>query len=500
MTKKNLLIGSTIFVAGAITMIYEIAGSRVLGPYLGTSVFVWTSLIGIIMGSLSLGYWAGGRLSVKKAEYNWLAVILSMAAIFVISTAVANSYILERLAKYLPGLRLRSVGASVLLFAPASVFLGMILPYAIRVLIDDIRKSGSIVGNLYALSTAGSIAGTFAAGFFLIPAIGFLNVIFSLTIILLVFALLFLLVGKTYKSAWLPIIVLFAALFLWIKFDSRNLHYIDADTAYNRVLIYNSTDKATGRPVKILKVNNETSSAMFTDNDDGLVFEVLKYYHLVGHFVPDFQKCLMIGGSGYAFPKDYLKKYPGAKIDVVEIDPGLTALAKTYFDLKDNPNLRVYHEDGRTFLNRNTNKYDAVFMDAYKSILTIPFQLTTHEAVKEIYNALNENGAVFANIISALEDGKDEFLLAEIATYRSVFPHVIIFAVQYPHPDEKQKTYFQNIMLVGLKSDKIPDFQSDDSTLQAYLTHRIDISVPENIKVLTDEYAPVEYLSSKNIQ
>ncbi len=493
-------VGITIFLTGAVTMAYEIAGSRVLGPYLGTSVFVWTSLIGIIMGSLSLGYWAGGRLSVSKAEYKWLAIILAAGALFVIITALANGYILERLPKYFPGLRLRTFVAALLLFAPASIFLGMILPYAVKIMISELQKSGSVVGNLYALSTAGSIAGTFAAGFYLIPQFGFLNVLFSLSVLLLLLAMVFIILAKTMKLMAIPVLLMFLSLYFWIQINNRALHYLDVDTAYNRVLIYNTTDKATGRPVKILKVNNETSSAMFTDTDSGLVFDVLKYYHLVEHFVPHFKKCLMIGGSGYAFPKDYLKKYPQAEIDVVEIDPGLTALAKEEFNLPDDPRLKVIHEDGRTFLNRNKAKYDAVFMDAYKSILTIPFQLTTREAVLDIYQSLNENGAVFANIISALDEGRDEFLQAETATYRSVFPHVMLFAVQYPDPDEKQKSYFQNIMLVGLKSSKQPELNNRDSVLNSYLHHQIKINIDSDIPILTDEFAPVEYLSSKNIE
>ncbi|MCB0804468.1 MAG: fused MFS/spermidine synthase [Bacteroidales bacterium] len=500
MRNRNLLISLIIFFSGALIMVYEIAGSRVLGPYLGTSVFVWTALIGIIMGSLSIGYWLGGKLSVKTDGLKGLAIILSLAALFITITAIANNYILIRLAKYVPLIRLRTIVASIILFAPASIFLGMVLPFSIRIIIEKIKNAGSRTGNLYALSTTGSIAGTFAAGFFLLPDFGFLNVIFGIAILLLLLSsiLIWMIANKT--LILVPGFVLLTTGFFWFKAYSESPGYIDTDTEYNRVLIYETTDKATGRPVKILKVNDETSSAMFTDNDDGLAFEVLKYYHLVRHFVPGFEHCLMIGGSGYAFPKDYLKKYPDATLDVVEIDPGLTALAKKHFNLPDDPDLNIIHADGRIFLNKNEQRYDAVFMDAYKSILTIPFQLTTKEAVQKIYNSLNEGGAVFANVISALEPAKSEFLVAELATYKSVFPQVLTFAVQYPNPTPEQKSYFQNIMIVGIKSQMVPSFVSQDSVLNSFLAHKVGITIPENTEILTDEYAPVEFLSGKNLK
>jgi len=250
----------------------------------------------------------------------------------------------------------------------------------------------------------------------------------------------------------------------------------------------------------MLKVNDEKSSAMFTDNDDGLAFEVLKYYKLIEHFNPGFKNSLMIGGSGYAFPKYYLRNYPDAKIDVVEIDPGLTELAKLHFNLTDDPRLSVFHEDGRTFLNRCDKKYDAVLMDAYKSMITIPYQLTTKEAVQKIYDVLTENGAVYANIISSLNPDNNFFLRSELATYKSIFPQVYLFAVQYPNPTEEEKDYFQNFMLVGLKSTVTPEFNSNNEELNKYLNHLFKDNLPSDCEVLTDEYAPVEFFAAKGLK
>ncbi len=231
----------------------------------------------------------------------------------------------------------------------------MVLPFGVKLKINSLSTSGTLVGNLYALSTIGSIMGTFLAGFLLVPVFGYKNVLYGISLILLIISLIICVSERKLIPGGVTILVSSLVIVLWIKVYMTDTEFIDVDTQYNRVLIYNTTDNTTGRPVKMLNVNDERSSAMFTDSDDELVFEVLKYYRLVEYFNPNFQSSLMIGGSGYAFPKDYLTKFPEATIDVVEIDPGLTSLAKEHFNLVESPRLRIFHEDGRTYLNKLQN-------------------------------------------------------------------------------------------------------------------------------------------------
>jgi spermidine synthase len=115
----------------------------------------------------------------------------------------------------------------------------------------------------------------------------------------------------------------------------------------------------------------------------------------------------MIGGAGYSFPKDYLAKYPDKNIDVVEIDPSVTEIAKEYFSLDtSDPHLHIFHADARVFLNQNTKKYDAIFGDAFTSWYSIPYQLTTREAIQAHYDTLTESGVLILNVISAIEGKK----------------------------------------------------------------------------------------------
>lgn len=201
----------------------------------------------------------------------------------------------------------------------------------------------------------------------------------------------------------------------------------------------------------------------------------------------------MFGGAGYSFPKDYLAKYPKAKLDVVEIDPGVTELAKKYFALEDHPNLTIYHEDGRVFLNQNTKKYDAIFGDAFSSWYLVPYQLTTREAVQKEYDSLTESGVVILNIISSLEGEMSDFLRAEYRTYKEVFPQVYILPVGHPHNASR----IQNITLVALKSSIPPLWTSKDPEINEYLSHRWEKAILVDLPVLTDDYAPVDHYIGK---
>ncbi len=254
------------------------------------------------------------------------------------------------------------------------------------------------------------------------------------------------------------------------------------------VLVSPSIDQSTGRPIRTLYTDPfGIQSAIFADKDDDLVFRYSKYFRLAPHFNPSLNKALMIGGGAYTFPRDFLKKNPNSTIDVVEIDPEFTKISKQFFNLEEDPRMNIIHEDGRTFLNRNTSKYDVVYIDTFKSI-TPPFQLTTKEAVGELYESLNENGLVMINLISSIDGPNGSFLKALNSTYKAVFKQVYIF----PNVSKKEDLT-QNIVMVALKSDKTPEFKSSDRQQDLYLSHLYEGEVGEGL-LLTDEYAPVENL------
>ena len=171
-------------------MVIELTGSRVLAPYLGTSLVVWTSLIGIILASLSIGYWWGGRLADRRPEARLLGGIILTSAFATAFVVLIKTFVLGLLQSQIDGLHTAAMSATLLLFAPPSILIGMVSPFAVRLKIEDTQTSGQTAGKLYAISTIGSISGTFLAGFVLIPGLGSTNILLLMAAVLALASLL----------------------------------------------------------------------------------------------------------------------------------------------------------------------------------------------------------------------------------------------------------------------------------------------------------------------
>jgi spermidine synthase len=484
-----------VFVCGAVVMIYEIVGSRIVSPFIGTSTYVWTSLIGVILASLSLGYWLGGRFADKHPDLKILAGVIFAAGGLISLTVLIQELVLVAVASAPTGLEIKSILASILLFGPASVALGFVTPYAVKLRMLSLDDSGKTVGRLYALSTVGSIAGTFAAGFLLIPFVGSVRTLYLIAGVLIALSLV--LAPLAFTKANFSVLILFvlsiagsesSAYFAW-----RSSELLDIDTEYSRIQVFRTTDTATGRPMRVMATDpHYIQSAAYLDGDD-LALKYAPFYHLIRHFSPGIGTTMMIGGAGYAFPRDYLKTYPDATIDVVEIDPKMTEIAREHFGLRDDPRLAIHHADGRVFLNQTEDaKYDAVLVDAFGFLFTIPYHLTTLEAVRHISRVLDDDGVVIVNVGGSIRGRTSSFFQAELATYRAVFPHVFVFKVNPDHADDRT----QNLMIVACKSvcDRTPD--RTDAEVSRMLTHRYTADFPVQVPVLTDDLAPVEYYNS----
>lgn len=486
---------AVVLICGAVVMIYEITGSRVLAPFIGTSTYIWTSLIGVILGALSVGYWIGGRMADRLPKKSVLASAILLAAGLIAVTTLVKDLFLTAVAAFPAGLEIKAVVAAIVLFAPASVALGFVTPYAVKLRMDSLGEAGRTVGRLYALSTIGSIIGTFAAGFLLLPFLGTNRTLYLITAALFLVTFLLIPFRPERKIITVLIVLVFAIvaneLTSYAMF--RSIGFEDIDTEYSRVRVFRSTDPTTQRPIEALTFDpHSTQSAMFIDGDE-LVFEYTKFYHLIRVLKPDFQRSLMIGGAGYSFPKEYLASYPNASLDVVEIDPALTDIARSRFRLQDNDRLRIFHEDGRVFLNRTDDgSYDVVMMDAFGSLFSVPYQLTTTEAVSQIHRVLDDSGVVVFNIGSAIKGDASLFLQAELATYRGVFPNVYVFKVKPERTDDE----LQNLIVVACKSECLPATSNGDKSIDSILARRYTADIPITADAFTDDLAPVDRFMS----
>lgn len=492
---SRLTIGTAVFACGAFVMCFEIIASRILAPYIGTSTYIWTSLIGVILASLSLGYHLGGRLADRRPDVRVLAALIFGSGILVAVTELIKEVVLSFISSAPIGIELRAVTASILLFAPASVCLGCVTPYAVKLRVTALSDTGKTVGGLYALSTVGSIVGTFTAGFFLVPFVGSTRTLYLISGGLVAISAMLAALRPTTQT--IAGIIVLALSVIWNEAGiysmsvQNDLH--DVDTEYSRVRVFKTAHPRSGRPIEALATDPYSiQSAMLLDSDEP-AFEYSRYYHLARHFIPDFQSVLMIGGAGYSVPKELLRTYPSIRLDVVEIDPQMTALARKYFRLNDDRRMNVFHEDGRTFLNNyRGQKYDVIMMDAFSSLFAVPYHLTTVECVQEISRNLKDDGVVIFNLGSSISGPASNFLQAELATYQKVFDRVWVFKVYQDLADDR----LQNLIIVASKKGRDPSSFSSDPEIARLLSHRYTNPIELTKPILTDDLAPVEYYNS----
>lgn len=477
-------------------MILELLGSRILSPYMGTSTVIWTSLIGIILGSLSLGYWWGGRWSDKNPSPKILSAVIFASACLILLISFTNDLILQLIALRVPDLRVSTVLAAIVLFVAPSVLLGMVSPFAVRIQMESVTGSGKLVGRLYALSTVGSIVGTFLAGFWLIPNFGIKQILIILALLLTAASILTVAGAKwVRKSAVIAVMI-----GLSLTLDSAKYIYgdnliRDISSDYSRIWVFDIPTETPDSAIRFMQIGNENSGAVFLNRKD-LVNQYMKFYRLSEHFKTGPKQTLMIGGGAYVYPMDFLDRNSDSTMDVVEIDPTVTRMALEYFGLTENEHLNIYHEDGRIFLNRNQTKYDIVFIDAFKSAYSVPHHLTTVESMLRVDAALKDDGIVMMNIIGAIEGPKSELFRSIYKTAGSVFAQLRVFLVK----DAADPYTTQNILLVGFKQKNSHKLYSKNTEMNVYLRNLWyqDIRTDDAL-LLTDDYAPAENMAQKSL-
>jgi spermidine synthase len=465
-------------------MANELCASRLVAPYFGTSSFVWTNIIGVIMIALSTGYFVGGKLADRKPELGILLKLL-MAACgflsllpFVVYPVVQGlSSIVESLNSSFSFIFFGSLMTIALLFSPPIVILGMTSPFLIRI-VAQADHVGVSAGRIFGISTIGSVVGTFLPVLVLIPAIGTGKTIMLFSSALFVVAAL----GFRGKAR----VLLSAAAILPFLFpvpDARrtsgkvyatesSYQYIEVfDIGSYRYLVYNN---AAGFQTVANKRHPLTGLNYYYD-----------YYSLLPFmFEGPPKNALIIGLGGGIIANQFRYFHPKIAVDGVEIDPKVIAVARKYFALRSD--IGVFNQDGRIFVTLNRKKYDIIIIDAYTQQVYIPFHLTTEEFFTKLKERLSERGIVAMNVSAP---GEHSPLLQSIMnTLRLVFGHVYLF--QVPMSTD-------NVVLV---SDRSIDFgllqRASGTELQgiAKLSRSLfrESNTKSNYEPLTDDRAPIE--------
>lgn len=492
-----------VFCSGALIMILEMTASRVLAPYLGTSIIVWTSLIGVVLAFLALGAFAGGRLADKHLSPKILSLILTAAALSTICTALLHTLVSSFTSQSIPNLHLATVVTATILLAVPGFFFGMVAPYVIRLSLVNIATSGALIGRLYALSTAGSIIGTFLGGFVLISFFGSTQILYGIALAMFLLSILI-----YSKKSLLKLVIVIP----FVSFMLVSEHYgtpLAADgkprlieTPYNVIVV--SQEETGLRPWRTLATDpGAFQSAIYVHDPDTLALAYTRFFALGPYINPKATSVLMLGGGAYSVPRwllhpDTPLDQKALRVDVVELDPNMTQVAKDRFTLKDDPRMRIIHDDARRFLNRSTKSYDLVFVDVFGSYYNIPFHVGTVEAAQAMRRAVAPGGALIMNVIASVEGEYSLLFQAIYGSLASAFAEVHVFVVNNP----KDRHKIQNIMLVALPEAR-PDLQAafireaqitaeEAMTYPAMLGRRVTREIPLQVPPLTDAYAPVE--------
>lgn len=499
---KKYRIEIILFVVEAVCMILELVASRVLSPYFGSSNLVWTSVIGIILASGSIGNYLGGIVADKPEVNKKIKLILIISSFLVFLIPIIQTPVIKAITNIISDTRIGAIISTILLFFLPSIFLGFLVPMVQKIKIIDLETSGEVSGKVYALATLGGIFGTFIGGFWLIPCFGSIEILFFLVITLLLMVPLvdFKITKKEFKYLFIfiaTLITIFCLCFI-VNNEMGDLvlkgevgEYVSYDSEYSRILIFNHYNENEDL-IRSFMMDSGHESVTYVDENkcNELVFEYTKMYDLMFNSEKEIKDSLLIGGAGYSYPKYYISKYLDKNMDVVEIDPMVTEIAKKYFyldklieeyNLEENGRLKLITEDGRTYLNRNQKKYDAILNDAFSDTTPVA-TLTTLEAIKNIKNSLNENGIYMTNIISSLDGENSKFMKSEVKTLKQLFLNVYVI----PCATKDDLEICQNNMVIAT-----------DGTLEIDENKLYKLNITEEDLILTDNYCPIDTLIPK---
>ena len=499
----RFLLNVVVFVSGAVLMGLEIVGSRVLAPYFGNSIFVWGSLISVVLAALSFGYYWGGWLSERNPSFGRLLVLLLVPGALIFFLPFIYPQVNLWIAEVDFGFRLNPLMASSIFFLLPGIFLGTVSPYAIRLAATTLSTVGSTAGTLYALSTCGSIFGTLFTAFYLIPAIGVSNIIHSLGVTLVFLSLMLwplarVPLAETVKAVAAVILLAVISVPFPQTLWARVKTLFEKDSFYHRIRV-EEDDEA-----RYLYFDRTLQSAMNLNDPTALRLIYSRYASIGLAFRPDAKKVLIVGLGGGSIPKKYQKEFPGMEIEVAEIDPEVIQVAKKFFHLQDGKNLRVYAQDGRLFLTRTSQRYDLILLDAYFTD-AIPFHLTTREFFRTAERKLAPNGIVVINVIGAVTGPGGRITRSIAKTLREVFPQVYLFPAR--RADYASLDTTQNVIVIATKESQRRDIR--EITTRATSLGRglfpdpvrdiavslVESHIPDHdVPVLTDDYAPTDNL------
>jgi len=542
------------FIGSASTLIIELIAGRIMAPYVGVSLYTWTSIIGVVLAGMSAGNFLGGLVADRYASRRTLGLIFIAGSVASLGIVITTSVIV-RVTFELP-LLARIIFYTTSIFFLPSLVLGMVSPLVVKLALSSLDRTGNIVGTIYAFSTAGSIVGTFLTGFWLISWLGTRNIVWLVSTLLLVTGLT---VGEFHRtrrgramlavsclvlgaSYWMgthgvslpvgtatamllvglvivgPLLILVSGVlsaratvlgvalaivtFAAIRLQWRTGGYqapCDIESNYYCIKILDTAE--AGRQGRMLMLDHLIHSFVVLGQPTALSYGYERAYSDITRALSAGQMdTLFIGGGGFAFPRYIEAQYPNSTVDVVEIDPAVIRTAYERLGLPQSSKIRTFNQDARVFLSqwRDPKKYDVIYGDAFND-LSVPYHLVTTEFNRILASRLKPGGVYLANVIDKFEGG--EFLKAVANGLRAVFPYVYVFGRGDQFLPFDRNTYVLMASRQPLDRDRLAAVTSEefdtvrttplsDDKLNAYLRSGRALT-------LTDDFAPVDQLLAK---
>ncbi len=482
------------FVVGAASLGAEISAARLLAPYFGASTIIWANTIATVLVALSAGYALGGRLADRRGDLRGLCVVVTVAGLLLAAVPFAADPFLNLAVRALGALSvggfLGSLVAVLVLVAVPVLLLGTVAPYANRLAVGRVSQTGTVTGGLYAISTVGSLVGTFASALLLIPLIGTHRTF-------LVFALALVVVAVPGLGARRFLLLPVAIAGLLAVPPAA----VGAGVPGARVIFSTETQYQYARVLQF------PDGVRWLQLNEGVAIHSLYRpgSYLTGGYWDDFlvlplagqrgvpRRIAILGDAAGTIARAYGHYFPGTRVDAVELDGELTTIGRRYFHLSG-PRLHLYTADARPWLAASHARYDSIFLDAYRQPY-IPFYLVTEEFFALVRDHLRPGGTIIVNVGHI--PGSDALEKVVSATLRAVFP----FVMRYPVTDTNSLVIAstralsaERVLAAGQAGHLAPDLSP--LALQAGL--EIGPALRGG-SVYTDDRAPVEWLTDLSI-
>ena len=483
-----------VFAVGMGSLGAEIAAVRLLAPYFGASTVVWANTIGVVLVALSLGYWIGGRWADRHPTGAALSRVALVASVMLAAVPYVARPLLDvgvtALDKVAAGAFVGSLIAVLVLVAVPVFLLGAVTPWAARIAVDDVERAGTVVGRLYALSTAGSLAGTLLSALGTIPLLGTRRtfLVFALAIAVPAIA------GLRRRVVYAAVPLAFGLLALMPGAALKEAPEVgrviyETETEYQYARVIERPDRS-----RVLELN-EGQAVHSVYRPETVLNADYWNDHLVLPWTTGRtsapKRVAILGNAAGTTARAYRELFPATDVDGVEIDGELSEIGRRYFDM-DSSRLTVHTIDARPYLRRTRLRYDAISLDAYRQPY-VPFYLTTREFFRLARSRLAPGGTVVVNVGHPRGERELERVLG--ATMASVFPHVM-----------RDAAGSLNTLLVASDSplsarrlrDARPHLPPELSAVATEAAQRLQPPL-EGGQIFTDDRAPVEWLVDQSI-